>query len=96
MSALIEFTKSELIEISDAISATLDRYLSAGDTERHEKQYGTLTLLHEAQAKILPVAFSFTLADTAWGPERAQRIADLRIEMGLPATPTEAERSGWR
>jgi hypothetical protein len=96
MNTPIEFTKSELIEISDAISATLDRYLADGDTERHEKQYGTLTLLHEAQAKIMPVAFRFTLDDTDWGPARAQRIAELRVEMGLPETPTEAERSGWR
>lgn len=92
----IEFTKSELIEISDAISHELDHYLDSGDHERHEKQYGTLTLLHEAQAKILPVAFGFTLDDTTWGPERAQRIAELRIQMGLKATPTAAERSGWR
>lgn len=92
----IDLTRNELIEISDAISATLDRYLSAGDHEQHEKKYGTLTLLHEAQGKILPVAFSFTLADTAWGPARAQQIAKLRVGMGLPEHPTSAERSGWR
>lgn len=93
---MIEFTRLELMEISDSISATLDRYLAAGDTERHEKQYGTLTLLHEAQAKILPAAFGFTIDDTPWGPARAQQIAELRVEMGLPEAPTAAERSGWR
>lgn len=93
---MIEFTKLELIEISDSISATLDRYLAAGDTERHERRYGTLTLLHEAQAKILPDAFGFTIKDTPWGPARAQQIAELRVGMGLPETPTAAERNGWR
>lgn len=91
-----EFTRAELIEISDAISHELDHYLDSGDPERHEKQYGTLTLLHEAQAKILPVAFNFTLDDTTWGHERVQRISDLRRKMGLPEKPTAAERSGWR
>ena len=93
---MIEFTRLELIEISDSISATLGQYLAAGDTERHEKRYGTLTLLHEAQAKILPTAFGFTIDDTPWGPARAQQIAQLRVEMGLPVIPTAAERSGWR
>ncbi len=92
----IEFTRLELLEISDAISATLGQYLAAGDTERHEKRYGTLTLLHEAQAKILPAAIGFTIDDTPWGPARAQQIAKLRVGMGLPETPTTAERSGWR
>lgn len=92
----MNLTRNELIEISDAISATLDRYLSSGDTERHEKQYGTLTLLHEAQGKILPEAFGFGLDDMAWGPQRAKKIADLRAKMGLPQIPTMAERSGWR
>lgn len=91
-----EFTRAELIEISDAISHKLSHYLDSGDPERHEKQYGTMTLLHEAQAKILPVAFNFTLDDTVWGPERAQRISELRSEMGLPKKPTAAERMGWR
>lgn len=95
---MIEFTKLELIEIS----ATLGQYLAGGDTERHEKQYGTLTLLHEAQAKILPAAFGFTIDDTPWGSARAQQIAELRVEMGLPETPTTAEvrsistRVAWR
>lgn len=92
----MNLTRNELIEISDAISATLDRYLADGDTERHEKQYGTLTLLHEAQGKILPDALGFSLEDTAWGPQRAKKISDLRIKMGLPQVPTAAERSGWR
>lgn len=96
MSAPIEFSKGELIEISDAIVHELAHYLDSGDPEHHEKKYGTLTLLHEAQAKILPIAFGFTLYDTTWGPERAKRIAALRIEMGLPEIPTVAERSGWR
>lgn len=93
---MIEFTRLELIEISDSISATLDRYLAAGDPERHEKKYGTLTLLHEAQTKILPAAFGFTIDDTHWGPARVQQIAELRIEIGLPVTPTAAERRSWR
>ncbi len=84
------------MEISDAITHELDHHLDSGDPELLEQKYGTLTLLHEAQAKILPVAFNFTLADTDWGPQRAQRIAELRVGMGLPETPTPAERSGWR
>ena len=48
---MIEFSKCELTEISDAISATLDKALAAGDPEHHETQYGTLTLLHEALRK---------------------------------------------
>lgn len=54
---MINFTSLELIEISDAISAALDRALAGGDPEGHEKRYGMLTVLHEAQSKILPVAF---------------------------------------
>ena len=93
---MIEFTRLELIEISDSISSTLSQYLAAGDPERHEKRYGTLTLLHEAQTKILPAAVGFTIEDTPWGPARAQQIAELRVGMGLPETPTAAERNGWR
>lgn len=63
--------------------------------EQREK-YGTLTLLHEAQAKILPVAFSFTINDTTWGPARSQQIADLRVAQGLSAAPTNSERAGWQ
>lgn len=93
---MIDFTRLELIEISDAISAALDRALAEGDPEGHEKRYGMLTLLHEAQAKILPVAFNFRIDDTDWGPERAQQIAALRVAQGLPETPSAAERTGWR
>lgn len=93
---MIDFTRLELIEISDTISAALNRALAEGDPEGHEKRYGTLTLLHEAQAKILPAAFGFTIDDTPWGPERSTRIAALRVAQGLPETPSAAERSGWR
>ena len=41
-------------------------------------------------------ALGNTIDDTTWGPERAQRIAALRVEMGLPETASAAERSGWR
>lgn len=92
----IGFSRAELIEISDSISAALGLALSTGDPERHEKRYGTLTLLHEAQAKILPVAFSFTINDTPWGPARSQQIADLRVAQGLSAAPTNSERAGWQ
>lgn len=92
----IGFSRSELIEISDAISSVLDLALCKGDPDGHEKRYGTLTLLHEAQAKILPVAFSFTINNTVWGPARSQQIADLRVAQGLPAAPTNSERAGWQ
>lgn len=80
---MIDFTQNELIEISDAISATLDRYLADGDPENHEKKYGTLTLLHKAQAKILPAAFGFSIDDTPWGPARAKQIKDLRAAKNI-------------
>lgn len=92
---MINFTYLELIEISDAISAALDLALAKGDPEGHEKRYGMLTVLHEAQTKILPVALNFHINDTEWGPARARQIAALRIAQGLPETPSDAERMGW-
>ena len=92
MADTIDFTRDELIEISDAISESLDRYLSAGDPENHEKKYNTLTLLHRAQAKILPVAFGVTIDDTPWGPARAQQINDLRVAKRLKPRPTRKDR----
>ena len=91
----MDFTKSELVEISDVISAALDKYLVDGDPEKHERSYGTLTLLHEAQAKILPAIFRFSINDVPWGPERAEKIASLRVGQGLPAQPTDEERCYW-
>lgn len=93
---MIDLTHQELMEVSDAITDVLNRSLAAGDPEGHEKRYGTLTLLHEAQAKIMPVAFNFRIEDTDWGPARAREIAELRVRQGLPEIPTAAERSGWR
>lgn len=87
---------AELMEISDAISAALEIYFQTGDPEDHEKSYGTLTLLHEVQAKIVPHAFGFSLDETEWGPARAQKIAALRVKKGLPTKPTTKERQGWR
>lgn len=93
---MIDLTRNELMEISDAITHELDHHLDSGDPERLEQKYGTLTLLHEAQSKILPVAFNFRIEDTDWGSRRAQRIAELRVLQGLPEIPTAAERSRWR
>jgi hypothetical protein len=93
---MIDFTHLELVEISDAISAALDLALAQGDPEGYEKRYGMLTVLHEAQTKILPVVFNFRVEDTPWGPARARQIAALRVAQGLPETPSAAERTGWR
>jgi|GEM_PF-6862660 len=93
---MINFTSLELIEISDAISAALDRALAGGNPEGHEKRYGMLTVLHEAQSKILPVAFNFRIDETPWGPARARQIAALRVAQSLPETPSATERTGWR
>lgn len=93
---MIDFSRGELTEISDAISATLDRALAAGDPEHHETQYGTLTLLHEAQTKIIAGIFSFGINDTTWGPERAKAIAALRLAQGLPEVATTQERLKWQ
>ena len=92
----LALTRAELMEISDVISSALDAYLQTGDPEDHEKSYGTLTLLHEVQAKIVPHAFGFSLDETEWGPARAQKIAALRVKKGLPTKPTTKERQGWR
>lgn len=87
----IDFTRDELVEISDAISATLGRYLSTGDPENHEKKYNTLSLLHQAQAQILPAVFGFSIDDTPWGPARARQINDLRVAKGLNPRPLRKE-----
>lgn len=92
----VDFTKSELIEISDAISEVLRRKISERDKERDELRYGMLTLLHEAQAKILPVAFGFTHADTPWAEAQEAEIIAIRREQGLPDTATAHERQYWR
>lgn len=91
----MNFTKSELVEISDVISAALDKYLVDGDPEQHERSYGTLTLLHEAQAKILPTIFKFSINDVPWGPARAEKIASIRVGQGLSAQATDEERRYW-
>lgn len=89
------FSQIELVEISDAISEVLGRLITSGDPEKNESTYGTLTLLHEAQAKCLPVAFGFKLDDMPWGSEQAQQIAAIRVKQGLPEKPTVTERSRW-
>lgn len=93
---MIDFTHLELIEISDAISAALDLALAKGDPNGHEKRCGMLTVLHEVQTKIMPVAFNFRIEDTDWGPARARQIAALRVAQGLSETPSDTERTGWR
>lgn len=89
------FSQIELVEISDAISEVLGRLISNDDPEKHESQYGTLTLLHEAQAKLTPAAFGFALDQTSGGPERSAKIAEIRRKQGLPEYPTDTERARW-
>ena len=90
-----QFSQIELVEIGDAISETLGRLLSSGDTDRNESQYGTLTLLHEAQGKLLPVALGFSHHDVDWAYEQAERIKKIRVGQGLPALPDDSERARW-
>ncbi len=92
----MDFTGSELIEISDAISEVIRRRISENDKERDELKYGMLTLLYEAQAKILPVAFGFTHADTPWTAAQEAQIEAIRRQQGLPDKATVHERQGWR
>jgi hypothetical protein len=91
----ITFSQNELVEISDAISEVLGRLLASGDPEQHETKYGTLTLLHEAQGKLLPGAFGFSHNDVDWAVEQFDRIKVARVKQGLPETPTYAERLRW-
>ncbi len=93
---MVEFSRCELAEISDVISAALDKTLAAGDPDHNETKSGTLTLLHEAQAKIFTGIFSFGIDDTTWGPERANAIAALRRAQGLPKVATTQERMKWQ
>ncbi|NTB05862.1 hypothetical protein [Agrobacterium tumefaciens] len=90
-----QFTQNELVEVGDAISAMITKMISAGDLERHEAQYGTLTLLHEAQAKLLPSVFGFTHDETSWGAEQLSEIRAIRKKQGLPEIPTSVERARW-
>lgn len=91
----VEFSVPELAEISDAISLMIRKTLADGDADGHEKKYGTLTLLQEAQAKILPVTFGFTASDTSWAVEQAEQIKAVRRACGLPYEATDGERSVW-
>ncbi|WP_018079188.1 hypothetical protein [Thiobacillus denitrificans] len=91
----IDFSQSELVEISDAITEMIRKTLADGDAEMHEKKYGTLTLLQEAQGKIMPVAFGFHPDETMWGPEQTKRIVKVRQRQGLPDKATETERKMW-
>lgn len=91
----LTFTQNELVEISDAIVQAIRKTLADGDASQDEKKYGTLTLLQEAQAKIMPVAFGFHPAETVWGAEQAKRIAEIRKQQGLPDKATDAERQMW-
>lgn len=90
-----KFSQIELVEIGDAISEVLTRLIETGDPEQHESKYGTLTLLHEAQAKLTPVAFGFSLDQTSWGPEREAEIVEIRRKQGLPDKATDVERAYW-
>lgn len=92
---LAQFSQSELVEISDAIGHAIRHTLNDGDASQNEKKYGTLTLLQDAQAKILPVAFGFHPRETIWGPEQARRIVEIRRGQGLPDQATPFEREIW-
>lgn len=85
----------EMVEVSDAISEVLDRLISTCDPEKLETKCGTLTLLHRAQAKLLPPAFGFTMEEATWGTERIERIAAIRRHQELPAAPSDVEQTDW-
>lgn len=91
----LNFSVPELAEIADAISLMIDKTLANGDTEGHEKKYGTLTLLQDAQAKILPVTFGFAPSDTSWAAPQAEQIKSVRRAWGLPDDATDGERRVW-
>ncbi len=91
----LNFTQSELVEISDAINEVLARLLGSNDPSQDEKKYGTLTLLQSAQSKIMPAAFGFRPDDTPWGPEQAKRIEAIRTQQGLPEKATAGEIAHW-
>jgi len=44
---MIEFSKADLVEISEVITRSIDKLIAAGDQDQRKKQYGTLMLLHE-------------------------------------------------
>lgn len=92
----IELSQMELVEVSDAISEVLGRIIAAGDPDKHETKYGTLTLLHQAQAKITPIALGFKIEETAWCQERLNEIKAIRRKQRLPVEPTAAEYSRWQ
>lgn len=91
----LNFSQSELVEISDAINEVITRLLGSGDPDQNEKKYGALTLLQSAQAKIMPAAFGFHPDDTIWGPDQAKRIADIRVKQGLPEQASAGEVTHW-
>lgn len=91
----LNFSVPELAEISDAISLMIRETLADGDAEGYETKYGTLTLLQDAQAKILPVAFGFGPSDTSWAASQAEQIKSVRRAWGLPVEATDGERRVW-
>lgn len=91
----LNFTQSELVEITDAINEVIDRILASGDSDQYETKYGTLTLLQSAQAKIMPAAFGFHPDDTIWGPVQAKQIEAIRVQQGLPEEAGAGEVALW-
>lgn len=87
--------RNHFYEICDALSAHLNRYLDNGDPEMHEKAYGTLTLLNEAQCQIIKDALGMEADKMPWYQERLQKLHEIRVSQGLPVEPTQQERMLW-
>lgn len=62
----LNFTQSELVEISDAVNVVITRLLASGDSDQNEKKYGTLTLLRSAQGRSRTGRRPSPAADTNW------------------------------
>lgn len=89
------FTRDELVEINDAIAIRITDLLDRSDPDRDETTSGTLTLLHEAQKRLLSACFNISMDETTWGTEQGRRIVQLRRAQALPAHATNQERAAW-
>ncbi len=90
-----QLTQMEMVEVSDAISEVLNNLIKNGDPEKLETKCGTLTLLHRAQAQLMPPAFGFKMEEAPWGTERFEQITAIRRHQDLPAAATDVEQTAW-